>query len=820
MVQHCPVIRASAAAGEVVVQAVTARAVRIRFFGPPVVAEASYVERTDWPDVPSADRPAGVGGEQAISTGRIAVAVDTTGGRFGLAVHDATGRRLFGTSAVGAVAREEAVDGATGDRRGRVVLQLQRTRNSYDDDVHFYGLGQGGGMQLDRIGTSRLFWNSQVGHGSGVDFGVPLLVASGPIGSYGLFFDTTAMARLDTARGSGGLTIRYEAEAPTVDLYVVAGPTSADVLEGYAELTGYPAMPPKWALGFLQSTRFFPNTAALLDVARTMRAKELPCDALIFLSTYGTAMGWNGGVGKIDFHPVLWSDPAAILGTIQDELGFRTVTHEYPVLHPDAPQFAEAERRGFLLDVAYPAPAALPTPTDQREATHQSQRYAEDQRFIDFTNPDARAWWWEQHRHLIELGVAGWWLDGGEGPSGPAPLHRGDVTLMHNAFDLYRFRAFAEGEWRDRPDGRPWMLCRSGAAGMQRFGAGSWTGDINTTFTTFACQPLLGLGLAMSGVPYWGTDIGGFYPNALNGELYARWFQFGAFSPIFRAHGWEVERHLPWAHGPEVEAICKRYLELRMRLLPYIYNLAREAHRHGRPIMRPLAFHYPADPNVWELGGQYLFGPDLLVAPVTQAGATHWSVYLPAGAWYDFWSGRRHEGGQAVSVAVPLDTVPLFARGGSIIPLGPTMQRTGERPLDILTLLVYPGAHGESGACTIYEDDGVTQAHRRGAFAETVVTATFDDGAARVAVGATTGSYAGQPDARDLVVRIRYDGRPDRVRVRVGGDAATEVGQASSAATGPSWDWEDEQWATVRLPAMGIRQAVTIEVSGEEQSRR
>jgi len=814
MANLCPVIDMPALGSTVEVRACTPRAVRVRYFGAPDVAEAAYVERTDWPDVPQvAPRPlSGTG--QIISTGHLTVRVDDSGPLPQLAVYDSRGRRLFGTPAGQSLTREVVTDAESGQHRGRVVVLFQRSRTSYDDDVHFYGLGQGGGMQLDRLGTSRLFWNSQVGHGSGVDFGVPLLVASGPVGAYGLFFDTTAMARLDTARGSGGLTLRYEAESPSVDVYVLAGPTPADVLEAYADLTGFPAMPPRWALGFLQSTRFFQETDDILELARTMRAKELPCDALIFLSTYGTSMGWNAGVGHVSFHETLWSDPAATLGILQDDLGFRTVTHEYPVLHPDAPQYAEAEARGFLLDVAYPAPASLPTPTDQREATHLAQRYHENQRFIDFTNPEARVWWWEQHRHLIDLGVAGWWLDGGEGPSGPAPLHRGDSTLLHNAFDLYRFRAFAEGEWRDRPDGRPWMLCRSGAAGMQRFGAGSWTGDINTTFTTFAAQPLLGLGLAMSGVPYWGTDIGGFYPNALNGELYARWFQFGTFSPIFRAHGWEVERHVPWAHGPEVEAICKKYLELRMRLMPYIYTLAWQAHTRGQPLMRPLAYQYPADPNVWELGSQYLFGPDLLVAPVTQAGATHWSVYLPAGDWYDFWTGDRHKGGQAISVGVPLDTMPVFARGGSIVPLGPTMQRTDERPLDNLTLLVYPGAPGTSGTCTLYEDDGATQAHQRGESALSMVTSAFGEGAVRVEVCATAGTYRGQPPSRDLTVRIWHPARPTRVTVRRSGGEAVTVSEGAQAGDGASWAWESPYWVTVRVPHVDVRSVLTVEVLG------
>ena len=814
MAESCPVIEVPAAGSTVSVQACTPGAVRIRFFGPPIVPEASYVGREEWPRVESAE-PSGDGSAaRRISTGRLTVQVDEGSGSPAISVFDGGGRRLLGTPARGGITREQVVDAATGERRGRVVVQLQRSRTGYEDDVHFYGLGQGGGAQLDRLGTSRLFWNSQVGHGPGVDFGVPLVVASAPAGAYGLFFDTTAMARLDTARGSGGQTLRYEADVPTLDLYVLGGPTAADVLQAYCELTGFPAMPPKWSLGFLQSTRFFDRTQDVLDLAQTIRDRSLPCDAIIFLSTYGPSQAWNKAVGHLGFHDVLFPDPAATLGQLQDGLGFRVIIHEYPVLHPAAPGYAEAEERGFLLDVAYPAPVPVQasTPTDARDAAHRTQGYAENQRFIDFTNPDARVWWWEQHRHLVDLGVAGWWLDGGEGPSGPAPMHRGDALLMHNAFDLYRFRAFAEGEARDRPDNRAWMLCRSGAAGMQRLGAGTWSGDINTTFTTFEAQLPLGLGLAMSGVPYFGTDIGGFYPNRLDGELYARWFQFGAFSPIFRAHGWVWREHLPWAHGPEVEAICKKYLELRMRLLPYIYTLSWQAHTHGLPLMRPLALEYPGDPNVWELGSEYLFGPDLLVSPVTRSGATHWPVYLPAGTWFDFWTGERYEGGQSVSVATPLETVPLFARGGSIIPLGPVMQRTDERPLDDLTLLVYPGA---PGACTIYEDDGATQAFRDGQYALSEVRSSFDNGVVRVEVGAVTCQYAGQPARRDVTVRVRSDDRPRAVSVRQGGrDVAVQEHDADPRGdTGPYWSYDGAGWANVRLPGVDPRQSLTVELS-------
>jgi alpha-glucosidase len=318
----------------------------------------------------------------------------------------------------------------------------------------------------------------------------------------------------------------------------------------------------------------------------------------------------------------------------------------------------------------------------------------------------------------------------------------------------------------------------------------------------------------MSGVPYWGTDIGGFYPSALDGELYARWFQFGTFCPLFRSHGWEWRRHLPWAHGPEVEAICRRFIELRMRLLPYLYSLAWEAHTRGQPLMRPLVYHYPDDPNVWELDSQFLLGQDLLVAPVSRAGATHWPVYLPTGIWYDFWTGERFEGGHSISVATPLDTVPLFVRGGSIIPMGPVMQRADERPLDDLTLLVHPGP---DAASTLYEDDGRSQQFRVGQHALTGLRATFQNDTVRIEVGTPTGWYDGQPRARTITVRVWLPSMPRAVTVQRGGvEVSTRPWRVGTPDDDATWRFEHPATCRVRVPQVGRDEPLTIQLTLEE----
>jgi len=329
---------------------------------------------------------------------------------------------------------------------------------------------------------------------------------------------------------------------------------------------------------------------------------------------------------------------------------------------------------------------------------------------------------------------------------------------------------------------------------MQRFGATTWSGDINNDFPTLEAQIPLGLNTGLSGVPYWGTDVGGFFHAVPEtGELYARWFQLGAFSPIFRSHGWVWREHVPWAHGALVEEICRRYAELRYRLLPYTYTLAWQAHTLGLPLMRPLVLNYPGDPRTWTLGHAFLWGDDLLVAPVTREGATAWPVYLPEGGWYDFWTGTRHEGPAGTTVEAPLDRLPLLVRAGAIVPMGPVVQYSGERPLDEVTLLVYPEG---SSRYELYEDDGRTNAYRQGAYALTRFECDASAGAIALRIGEASGDRSVVPAGRRYLVRLRASGARS---VAVDGHGALPH-RAGSVESGPGW-WETEPgFIEIRLP--------------------
>ncbi|PYM70619.1 MAG: hypothetical protein DME10_19315 [Candidatus Rokuibacteriota bacterium] len=765
-------VRFDHGASPVTLTVCTSRIVRVELADERDAAGPSYVGPRSWAAVPFEI----IDGERVrLSTGDLRVEAATSPVR--LTFLDAAGAWLLREPAQGGMITE-----SLGDTRRRVRASFE-----FSDEQHFYGLGQGG-LQLDRLGIARQLWNTHIGHGPGSDMGIPLLISNR---GYALFFDNTSDAMLSVGRSDGGVRITYTAEAGRLVWYFLIGPDLRRVMLEAAELLGRPPLPPRWALGFLQSTRHFEDTEELRRLPRTIREKRIPCDGLIYLSTYGEAQGWNRGVGHLGFQPALWPDPPALIEEARRQ-HFEIITHEYPVLHEDSPLFAEAEASGYLLDDGYGRSS---------EGPRRAANYREGQRYLDFSNPAVGAWWWSAHRELATLGVAGWWLDGGEGPPATAKLHAGDGTLLHNIYDRFRHEAFARGEAADRPDQRVFLLCRSGTAGMQRFGATCWSGDINNDFATLDAQIPLGLNTGLSGVPYWGTDVGGFFhPVPETGELYARWFQLGAFSPIFRSHGWVWREHVPWAHGAQVEKICRDYAELRYRLLPYTYTLAWQAHTLGLPLMRPLVLNYPDDPRVWQLGHEFLWGDDLLVAPVTREGATAWPVYLPAGGWYDFWSGTRHEGPGGVTLEAPLERLPLLVRAGSILPLGPVVQHTRERPLDEITLLIYPDG---ASSFELYEDDGRSNAYREGHHALTRFECVAGAKDVTVRLGEPVGDRSVVPAGRRYLIRLRIDGART---VTVEGHGPLQ------RLNGPSQDgagwWEDGRGFIVvrppRQPALAV----------------
>jgi alpha-glucosidase/alpha-D-xyloside xylohydrolase len=586
---------------------------------------------------------------------------------------------------------------------GRVVQHLrvdeQKARVAFNlgniVDAPILGLGEGG-PQFDRRGNVDQMRSGQGGyrlrtHGGRVP--VPWLIGS----SGWAMFIHQPFGTFDLSGTEGLFSPVSPATALPLDIFVIATHDPVLLMAEYARLTGYPEIPPLWSFGYLQSHRTLAGPEEIKWVARTFREKKLPCDALIYLGTDFTPSGWNTHNGEFTWHPKNFPEPKKIIDDLHAQ-HFKVVLHTV------------LEGRRLTGSVKDPCTAA-PLPSG---------------RTADNRWPDDRqvSCYWPVHKQLYDVGVDGWWPDQGDGLDGPSRLARN--------------RMYWEGSQQFRPNERPFALHRNGYPGMQRFAAFLWSGDVYSTWETLKTHVPIAVNTGLSGIPYWGTDIGGFVPTKeYTGELHVRWFQFGAFCPLFRAHGRTWHLRLPWGwntgepgpneianytggaanpdpeelHNADVEPICRKYLELRYRLLPYLYSVVYEGHKTGLPILRALWLHYPADATAVIRGDEYLWGRDILVAPVTEKGATSRSVYLPGGSWYDFWTEEKIEGRREISKAVDLATMPLYVRAGSIIPFGPVKQYSGENVAGPLTLQIYPGA---DGSFLLYEDDGSSFDYREG----------------------------------------------------------------------------------------------------------
>ena len=652
-------------------------------------------------------------------------------------------------------------------RGGRAEIVQRLTFSRTTRDISFLmptgpllGFGEGG-RQFDRKGTTDRMRNGQVNaeadgyrlaiHGTRapIQWLIGAAAASDPRrpgepapAHWGMFihqpygaFDFRAAEARFTPAGS-----------PTTpfDVFITVSSDPIEILREYARITGHPEMPPLWAFGYMQSSRTLAGPEEILGVARTFREKQLPCDSLVYLGTEFAPSGWNTRNGEFTWHPKNFPDPKEMMDALH-ALHFRTVVH------------VVIEGRQLTGRVSDPC-TAEPLPSGRTP----------DNRW-----PPARQvpCYWPVHKSVMEVGVDGFWPDQGDGLDGPSRLNR--------------HRMYWEGMQLYRANERPFALHRNASAGVQRFGGFIWSGDVQARWETLATHVPNAVNTGLSGLPYWGTDIGGFNPtDEYTAELHVRWFQFAAFCPSFRAHGRNWHLKLPWGWNggdggpfeagawranpadlqrPDVEPILRKYLELRYRLLPYLHTALRETHDTGLPLMRALWLHYPDDPVASARGDQFLWGRDILVAPVVEKGATGRRVYLPPGTWIDFWTEAPIDGGQEITREVDLGTMPLYVRAGAVVPIGPVKQYVDERVTAPLTLTVYPGIDGTSAW---YEDDGLSFNYRTGAFMR--VAAAWRQATRRLSLRLTAGRMQ-PPVRREIAVRlagdtrttpIAFDGRP------------------------------------------------------------
>ena len=597
------------------------------------------------------------------------------------------------------------IEGRDGELIQHLTLDLSSSGLQFEiGSAPILGLGQGG-PQFDRRGDVDNMVSGQGGYHLGTHGArVPIQFLIGTSG-WGMFIHSP-LGTFDLSGSKGRL--KATGSALPLDVFITAAKEPTAILEEYAKITGYPEMPPLWSLGYQQSYRTLGTPEEIMQEAKTFRDKNLPCDAMIYLGSGFCPNGWNTDNGEFTWNPRAFPDPRRAIAQLHDE-HFKVVLHVV----------LEGEK---LTGTVHDPCTAAPLPTGRTADRHWP--------------PDRQvSCYWPAHKPLSDLGVDGWWPDQGDG--------------LDASSRLARNRMYFEGQQMYRPNQRVYALHRNAYAGMQRYAAFLWSGDVLSKWETLQLHIPNAINTGLSGIPYWGTDIGGFIPTQeYTGELYARWFQFAAFCPLFRSHGRDWKLHRPWGwdtgelgfpetasyhpdpaelHNPAIEPVCRKYLELRYRLMPYLYSAVRETCETGLPVIRAMWLHYSDDQTAVARGDQYLYGRDFLVAPVVEKGAASRKVYLPHGLWHDYWTGAQQEGGREITREVDLATLPLYVRAGAIIPTGPVKQYTAEPVDEPLTLTVYPGADGSS---FLYQDDGETFNFRHGEF--TRIEMRWNDAARRL----------------------------------------------------------------------------------------
>jgi alpha-glucosidase len=652
-------------------------------------------------------------------------------------------------------------------------------------DEHFYGLGEKA-AHLDKRRDSFVNWNSDTpGYTEGKDpiyQTIPFYIGLRQATAYGIFFDNSYRSYFDFGRSSQQRAW-FGAEGGELNYYFFAGPSIKKIVGRYADLTGHLPLPPMWALGNQQSRWGYYPDSMVEEVVRQYRERDLPLDVIHLDIDYMQAYR------VFTFDTRRFPDPK----TFTDKLGQQGV--KLIVIVDPGVKYQPPAKNAAPISSAKPE---LET-QDQRYYVYdqgleknyfQHRRNGElfipkvwpgDSVFVDYTLPEARRWWGDLHRAYLDNGVAGIWNDMNE-PSDfvdQAGKNQSDVVSYdegensthaknRNVFALLEARATYEGLERLRPNLRPYVITRAAYAGIQRYST-MWTGDTNSTWEALALNVPMFTTLGLSGEPFVGSDVGGFIGRG-NGELLVRAYQISFLAPFCRNHkvidGYDQE---PWRFGKYYEDIIRKYLKLRYQLLPFLYTTLEEAHRTGVPLFRPLMLNYQDDESTYNLDDEFMIGDDLLVAPIVKPDLTGRLVYLPKGVWYDYWTNKKYSGGTMVRVDAPLETVPMFVRGGAIIPQAQPMNYVGEKPFDPITFAIYPDANG-AAATALYEDDGLSPAYKQGAFRRTSLTVKRANSGFVVSVRAPDGQY--NPRARKFSFVIKAAGlNPKAVTIADDGKA-------------------------------------------------
>ncbi|MDE5982391.1 MAG: DUF5110 domain-containing protein [Duncaniella sp.] len=615
-----------------------------------------------------------------------------------------------------------------------------------DPEEPIYGVGQVMDGKFSRRGSTHHMQNENMFTYS------PYFMS--PSKGYAVYWDNYSISDFTDCRQE----LAFEGIGHESDYYFVYGGTADGIIAGMRDLTGHAPMLPLWAYGFFQSKERYTTQEEHLGILKKYRDLRVPIDCVIQDWRYwpefnGTDSLWNSH----SFDPVRYPEPRKWADEIH-ALNGKLMIVAWPGFGPKTEQRKELDSKGMIInfDTWPPESGARP---------------------YDVFNAEARDIYWKYLNNGIfsYIGNDGWWLDSTEpdhinrrDSDYDLPTARGSYRSTKNTYSLMHNTGIASNQKATSRDKRVVILTRSGFIGQQRLGSNTWSGDVQSTWDMLRKQIPAALNFTLMGIPNWNSDIGGFFAGRWNAgggamnpeyqDLYTRWMQFGTFCPMMRSHGTEVPREI-WNFGKRGDKCFdaqEKMIKLRYRLLPYIYSTSWDVSANDGTFMRPLLMDFASDSKVYEIGGQYLFGRSMMVSPVTQPGVDKWEVYLPEGkTWWDFWSNTTHDGGTTVNRAVTADILPVYIPAGTILPFGPEVQYSTEKPWNDLEIRIYPGADGEF---TLYEDEGDNYNYENGAFS--TIKFTWDNAARRLTIADRDGNFPGMLKNRKFRIVLADKNRP------------------------------------------------------------
>ncbi|MEN9908591.1 MAG: hypothetical protein RLZZ540_1740 [Bacteroidota bacterium] len=685
-------------------------------------------------------------------------------------------------------------------------------------DEQFFGLGEKAGT-LNRRGKSYKMWNSdQPCYGVNEDplyKSIPFFMSTN---HYGIFFDNTYKTEFKFGSESNDY---YSFEAPAGEMiyYFMYGNDYKQIIQNYIALTGKPIMPPKWALGFSQCRGNYTAETQAKDIATEFRKRKIPCDIIY------QDIGWVEGLQDFEWKKNNYENPKQMLKELGDQ-GFKMIVSQDPVIsQANKKQWNEADSKGyFAIDARTAKSYDMPWP------------WGGNCGVVDFTKPEVADWWGNYQQKLLNDGVRGFWTDMGE----PAwsnedatdrlnmKHYLGMHDEIHNVYGFTWDKVVTEQFYKHNPNKRVFQMTRAAYAGLQRYTFG-WSGDsgngnnVLEGWNQFANQIPVGLSAGMGIIPFWTSDISGYCGDIKDydamSELYVRWMQFGIFNPLSRAHHEGGNAVEPWVFGTEAENITRTAIELKYKLFPYIYTYAREAHDTGMPLMRALFLEYPNDSETFDLNAQFLFGRELLVAPVVEKGAVTKKLYLPEGEWINYNDGKTvYKGKQWITVEASLDAIPLFVKKGAIIPSMPVMQYIHEKPAYPVSFDVYPDTVGKESSFVLYEDDGESRDYEKDVFCKTKITALANSSGFAIHINAREDKGYKAVGYRNHIVKLHSDSKPKSVlvnAVKIKKEKTEELNEkALTDFEKISYSWDEKQGIIyIKLPDTGLDYQIAVNSS-------